>query len=190
MTIRPLSAALLITSTLAGCAQPTPEQQLLVDQLSDGLVSRLMLVGITGADPKSHAMLSRKLAQTLRADQRFVAVANGESASMERDQAFFFEHRYQLSPSVDAERFSAAGLRAAIQDTLDLLASPAGLLVKAVVPRDPTGEIAVLLEQLGAQSASAQNRPNTVDGVWASRDGQRALLLLQTRAAGGDTLLV
>ena len=30
---------------------PTPEQRLLVDQLSDGLVSRLMLVGIEAADP-------------------------------------------------------------------------------------------------------------------------------------------
>lgn len=166
---------------------PTPEQQLLVDQLSDGLVSRLILVGIEGADPASHASLSRKLAEKVRADRRFVAVANGESAGMERDQAFLFEHRYQLSPAVTVQRFSAEGLRAGIQDTLDLLASPAGLLVKSVLPRDPTGEIAVLIENLGAQSATAQNRPNTVDGVWASRDGKRAVLLLQTRAAGGDT---
>ena len=195
---------------------PTPEQQLLVDQLSDGLVSRLILVGIestsTGSDTSGNssagssagagasapaggdaegaavrAALSRKLAEKLRTDDRFVAVANGESAGLERDQSFLFEHRYQLSPAVNAERFSVAGLRAGIQDTLDLLASPAGLLVKSVLPRDPTGEIAVLIEQLGAQSATAQNRPNTVDGVWASRDGRRAVLLLQTRAPGGDT---
>ncbi len=166
---------------------PTPEQQLLVDQLSDGLVSRLVLVGIEGASPDKHAALSRKLAQRLRGDAHFVAVANGEAAGMERDQQFFFENRYALSPTVDAKRFTADGLRAGIQDTLDLLASPAGLLVKALLPRDPTGEIVVLLEQLGAQSATAQNRPNTVDGLWASRDGKRGLLLLQTRAAGGDT---
>ncbi|MEO7548525.1 MAG: MMPL family transporter, partial [Ramlibacter sp.] len=153
----------------------------------DGLVSRLILVGIDGADPAGHAALSRELAGRVRADPRFVAVANGESAGMERDQAFLFEHRYQLSPAVTAQRFGVEGLRAGIQDTLDLLASPAGLLVKSVLPRDPTGEIAVLVENLGAQSASAQNRPNTVDGVWASRDGKRAVLLLQTRAAGGDT---
>lgn len=166
---------------------PTPEQQLLVDQLSDGLVSRLMLVGIAGADSATRTRLSRHLADTLRADQRFVAVANGESVGMALDQAFLFEHRYQLSPLVNADRFTATGLRAAVQDTLDLLASPAGLLVKNVLPRDPTGEIAALVEQLGAASASAQNRPNSVDGVWASRDGERALLLLQTRVAGGDT---
>ena len=166
---------------------PTAEQRLLVDQLREGLVSRLMLVAVEGGDPAGRAAISGKMAQQLSADQRFVAVANGESSGMEREQAFFFAHRYQLSPAVDAQRFTVEGLRAAIQDTLDLLASPAGLLVKQVLARDPTGEIAVLLEQLGTQSATAQNRPNTLDGVWASRDGNRALLLLQTRAAGGDT---
>ena len=166
---------------------PSPEQQLLVDQLSDGLVSRLILVGVAGADPATRAALSRALAQKLQGDPRFLAVSNGESADLARDQAFLFAHRYQLSARVGPERFSTDGLRAAIQDSLDLLASPAGMLIKNVLPRDPTGEIAVLVEQLASQSASAQSRPNSVDGVWASRDGQRALLLLQTRAAGGDT---
>lgn len=165
---------------------PTPEQQLLVDQLREGMVSRLMLVGIEGADGATRAGLSRKLADKLRADPRFAAAANGEAAAMERDRAFLFEHRYHLSPAVDAQRFGAAGLRAGIQDTIDMLASPAGLLVKGLLPRDPTGEIVVLLEQMGAQSPAARNRPNTVEGVWASRDGQRALLLLQTRAVGSD----
>ena len=165
---------------------PTPEQQLLVDQLSEGMVSRLMLVGIEGADAASRAAISRRMAARLRPDSRFVAASNGESDSMGRDQAFLFEHRYHLSGAVNAERFTVAGLRAGVQETLDLLASPAGMLVKEVLPRDPTGEIAVLLEQLGSESAAAKNRPNTVDGVWASRDGTRALLLLQTRAAGGD----
>ncbi len=166
---------------------PTPEQQLLVDQLRDGLVSRLVLVGVEGADAPARAALSRQVAASLRRDAKFVAVTNGESTGTERDQAFFFGHRYQLSPAVDAERFTVAGLRTAIQDTLDLLASPAGLLVKDMLARDPTGEIAVLLDALGDQSASARNRPATAEGVWASRDGKRALLLLQTRASGGDT---
>lgn len=165
---------------------PTAEQRLLVDQLRDGLVSRLMLVGVEGDDAATRAALSRSLARQLRLDARFAAVANGESAGLERDQAFLFAHRYQLSPAVNVQRFTVEGLRSAIQDTLDLLASPAGLLVKGVLARDPTGEVSVLFEQLGTQSAGAQNRPRTIDGVWASRDGQRAVLLLQTRAPGGD----
>jgi len=140
---------------------PTPEQRLLVDQLSDGLVSRLVLVGIEGADAPSRAAISRGMAQALRQDRQFVAVANGESVGTEADQAFFLRNRYHLSPAVTADRFSVAGLRAAIGETLDLLASPAGLLVKDVVTRDPTGEIVALLETLGGQSASMRNRPAT-----------------------------
>ncbi len=166
---------------------PTPEQRLLVDQLRDGLVSRLILVGIEGADAPSRAATSRQLAQILRQDERFVAVTNGESSGMERDQALFFQNRYLLSPAVSIERFTAAGLRAAIQESLDLLASPAGLLLKDMIARDPTGEIAVFLDALAEQSASARNRPAVADGVWVSRDGRKALLLLQTRASGGDT---
>lgn len=165
---------------------PTPQQQLLVDQLREGMVSRLMLVGIEGADGATRAGVSRRLADRLRTDSRFVAVANGEATDMARDRDFLVEHRYHLSPAVDAQRFTVAGLRAGIQDTIDALASPAGLLVKGMVPRDPTGEIIVLLEQLGAQSLAGRSQPNSVEGVWASRDGKRALLLLQTRAAGGD----
>lgn len=166
---------------------PTAEQRQLVDQLRDGLVSRLVLVGIEGADGPARAALSRGMAQALRQDKQFVAVHNGENVGTERDQAFFFQNRYLLSPAVTPERFTAAGMNAAIQESLDLLASPAGLLVKDLLPRDPTGEIAVVIDALGAQSASARNRPATADGVWASRDGSRALMLLQTRAPGGDT---
>ena len=44
---------------------PTPEQQRRVDQLRDGLVSRLILVGIEGVDAPARAALSRKLGDRL-----------------------------------------------------------------------------------------------------------------------------
>ena len=53
---------------------PTPEQQLLMDQLSDGLASRLILVGIEGADAPTRARLSAQLAQRLRADPSLSAL--------------------------------------------------------------------------------------------------------------------
>jgi predicted exporter len=165
---------------------PTPEQQLLVDQLRDGLVSRLILVGIEGGDLPARAAVSGAMAAQLRADKRFTTISNGESGGMQRDQAFLFEHRYLLSPAVTPERFTAAGLQSAISETLDLLASPAGLLTKSLLPRDPTGEIPLLLEEFSGDGSGA-NRPNSAGGVWASRDGQRALLLAQTVAPGSDT---
>jgi len=161
---------------------PTPEQQLLMDQLRDGLASRLILVGIEGADAPTRARLSRQIAQRLRADRTFVSVNNGEPVNTERDRIFLFDNRYLLSPAVSPARFSADGLHAALSDSIDLLASPAGLLVKSLLPRDPTGEMVQLLEQLNSGT-----QPKLVEGAWASRDGTRALMLMQTRAAGSDT---
>ena len=161
---------------------PTPEQKLLMDQLRDGLTSRLILVGIEGADVPTRARLSKQTASLLRADPAFVAVNNGEPVNTERDRAYLFNHRYLLSPAVTPARFDVAGLHAALSDTIDLLSSPAGLLVKSMLPRDPTGEMPRLLEQFNGGS-----QPILLDGAWASRDGARALLLTQTRAPGSDT---
>lgn len=161
---------------------PTPEQQLLMDQVSDGLASRLILVGIEGADAPTRASLSRQVAQRLRADRSFVSVNNGEPVNAERDRAFLFDNRYLLSPAVTPERFGTDGLHAALSDSIDLLASPAGLLVKSLLPRDPTGEMLQLLEQFNSGT-----QPQLVEGAWASRDGTRALMLVQTRASGSDT---
>ncbi len=161
---------------------PTPAQQLLIEQLRDGLASRLILVGIEGADAPTRALLSKQIAQRLRTDSAFTAVNNGEPVNAERDRAFLFNNRYLLSPAVTPRRFSVDGLRAAISDSIDLLASPAGLLVRPLLPRDPTGEMVQLLGQMNSST-----RPPIVDGAWASRDGARALMLMQTRAAGSDT---
>lgn len=54
-------------------------------------------------------------------------------------------------------------------------------MVKKVVPRDPSGEMLHLLEGFAAQS-----RPPMQQGVWMSRDGKRALLVLQTAASGSN----
>jgi predicted exporter len=161
---------------------PTPAQQLLLEQITDGLASRLILVGIEGADAPTRARLSKQIAQHLRTDPAFVSVNNGEPVSAERDRAFLFNNRYLLSPAVTPERFSVDGLHAALSDSIDLLASPAGLLVKSLLPRDPSGEMVQLLGQLNSGT-----RPQMVDGTWASRDGARALMLMQTRASGSDT---
>lgn len=160
---------------------PTAEQRVLVEQLRDGMVSRLLLVGIEGGDAAQRAQLSRDLAGKLRADAAFGMVANGEPVHRERDHALLFTHRYVLSPAVSAERFTATGLRQAIAESVDLLASPLGMLTKTLLPHDPTGELLQLLERLDGGA-----RPAMQEGVWASRDGKRALLLAQTRASGSD----
>ena len=161
---------------------PTAEQALLVDLLRDGMVSRLLLVGIEGGGAEQRAQASAALADALAADERFLAVNNGRPRNADADRAWLFANRYLLSPAVDGEHFSADGLRKALSHTLDLLASSAGLLVKPLLASDPTAETLRVLETLSGQSQPARSA-----GVWASADGTRALLLATTRASGSDT---
>ena len=163
-------------------ANPTPEQQLLVDQLRDGPASRLILVAIERGDSATRARISADMADRLRKDSQFSAVNNGAAVAGQRDREFLFQHRYLLSESVNAERFSVSGLNAAIRATIDDLASPAGLLFKSLLPRDPTGELLNILDQL-ARAPTPESR----DGVWVSADGTRALAVVQTAASGSDS---
>jgi len=160
---------------------PTPAQQLLVEQLRDGVVSRLMLIGIEGAAPEALAQASKRLAVELRKQERFVSVDNGEGVGTGRDRNFLWRNRYLLSPAVTPEHFSASALRERLEEYLQMLGSPAGALVQRILPNDPSGELLHLLEQL-----EGQVQPATRGGVWFSRDGARALLVAQTRAAGYD----
>jgi predicted exporter len=161
---------------------PTATQRLLVDQLREGIASRLILIGIEGADAQLRARICLSVGKQLRTDRQFVSVNNGEPVGLDRDRELLFNHRYLLSEAVNPARFTATGLRESIQETLDLLASPAGMLVKGLLPRDPTGEMLQIIDQLGNE-----RQPPTVDGAWASRDGKRALMVVQTLAAGSDT---
>jgi predicted exporter len=162
-------------------ANPTPVQQLLVDQLRDGPASRLILIALEQGDAAARARVSVSMIDRLRRDSQFTSVNNGDAAG-QRDREFLFQHRYLLSDAVNAERFSAAGLNAAIRETIDNLASPAGLLFKSLLPRDPTGELLDILDQLARAPA-----PQSRDGVWVSADARRALAVAQTAASGSDS---
>jgi len=160
---------------------PTPEQAVLLDQLRTGVASKLVLIGIEGGTAATRGEASMKLARALRGSSLFDAVHNGDNTGFEATGRFLFEHRYVLSPAVDAERFTAAGLRAAIDDTTALLGTPAGVAIKPLIWRDPTGETVRMAEaMLPAQS------PRSEAGVWVSRTAARAVLVATTRAEGSD----
>jgi predicted exporter len=160
---------------------PAPGQEVLVQQLKTGVISRIVLVALQGAPEGKLASLSKGVAATLRTSPEFELVSNGEEAGTEADRAYVWRNRYLLSPAVSAQRFSVEGLRAAFARDLDILGSSAGILVKRTLPNDPTGEILGLVDSLAGEA-----RPQQRDGVWFSRDGRRALILVQTRAPGSD----
>lgn len=161
---------------------PNARQQLLVDQFRDGIIGRLIMVGIEGGDAAERAQLSHALADRLSKTGEFVGVQNGDPATEQRDRAYFFGNRYLLSPDITPAHFTVQGLHDAINDSIDALSSDAGLIVKQLFARDPTGETLLLLDQFDGGS-----QPRSLHGAWASRDGERAVLLAYTRAFGTDT---
>ncbi len=202
MTFVPASrwALAVWLATLAGCAvviarteftadmsaflprSPTPVQQILVQQMRDGVVSRLILIAIEGATPAALAQTSMRMAAQLRQSPAdFAAVNNGEDTALDAEREFLWRNRYVLSPAVAPGHFSAAALRAALEEDLQMLGSPAGVLLRRILPQDPTGELLRLITHLEGAA-----RPAVREGVWFSPDGSRALLIAQTRAAGYD----
>ena len=186
---------------------PTPNQQLLVDQLKDGVVSRLTLMGIEGADAATLAQLSKRVAAQLRADPQWASVNNGEAVGIEQDGKFLLDNRYLLSDNNKPATWTVAGLRTALNESRQMLSQNAGLFAKELVPRDPTGEVMRMLDDLVVNNAVA-----TVSGVWVvprmvpeirqnkqkcgqnniqdceknSQNASRAVLMAQTKAAGID----
>jgi predicted exporter len=160
---------------------PNQRQQLLMDQLHDGVIARLIMIGIEGGDPGERARLSRELATNLRNTKLFVGIQNGDAATQEKDRTYLFDNRYLLSPDTTPEQFTVKGLHSSITNSIAALSGDAGLILKRLLPRDPTGATIQLLDQF-----SGESQPKSIKGVWASRDGRRALLLAHTRAAGSD----
>ncbi|MEO8058094.1 MAG: MMPL family transporter [Burkholderiales bacterium] len=160
---------------------PTAEQAVLLDQLRSGVAARLVLVGIEGGTLKARTGASLQLAAALRKSGAFESVHNGDNSQFEATGKFLFDHRYLLSPAVDAQRFTAEGIRTAIDETTSLLGTPAGSMIKPLILRDPTGETVRMAEtMLPTQS------PRSEGGVWVSRNAERAVLLATTRADGAD----
>ena len=160
---------------------PTAEQAVLLDQLSSGVAARLVLVGIEGGTLQERTGASLQLAAALRKSGAFESVHNGDNSQFEAAAKFLFDHRYLLSPAVDAQRFTASGMRTAIDETTSLLGTPAGSMIKPLILRDPTGETVRMAEtMLPTQS------PRSEGGVWVSRNAERAVLLATTRADGAD----
>lgn len=162
-------------------AAPTAEQRVLLAQLKSGATARVLLIGLRGGEAAERAEASRRLAEALRASPEFEAVHNGDNAAQAATGQFLFEHRYLLSPTVTPQRFSVEGLREGLADTLGLLGTPAGAMIKPLLWRDPTAETVHLAEAMLPAQA-----PRVEDGVWVSRSEPRAVLVASVRADGAD----
>ena len=131
----------------------TPTQQLLLEQMSSGVASRILLIALGGAPEERLAAASVSLAAGLRASGLFASVQNGGDDGLRADREAFMNYRYVLSPAVAPEHFSAPALRKALESALGELATQPGSAMRAVLPRDPTGELRRIVERLPASRA-------------------------------------
>jgi predicted exporter len=160
---------------------PSPRQQILIDQISEGVASRSLIVGVEGAPRAVLTQLSESMGQQLRNAPDFASVSNGQSLASGKDQALLFENRYLLSPAMTPGRMEAPGMRAAVVESLAEVGSSTGLFSKSLLGRDPTGESLEVIKRVIPAS-----QPLDTDGVWMNNAQTRALLLLQTKAQGSD----
>lgn len=154
----------------------TPTKSILLNQLREGVATRLLLIALEGESAPVKASLSKRFAQQLR--ETGLKVLNGERINTHQH---LFAYRYLLSPNISAERFSTQSLSTILQQRLRELSSPLSVFEKHLLPSDPTGEFLAIL-----QSWQGNHQPEKRYGVWFSADGQRALLIVETKAPAFD----
>ena len=162
-------------------AAETPAQKLLIDELGEGPGSRLLLIALSGADAETLAAQSQALRGSLSADPRFRLVANGADAGLDAIPERLRVYRYLLSPTLDSQSFDAEFLRGELDARVQDLGSPAAAMIEPLLAADPTLETLKL-----AESWQPEHAPQRLHGVWFDRAGKRALLAVETFAAGFD----
>ena len=162
---------------------PTPHtsaERLMLDEVSEGPATRILLAQLSGAPSQQLAQTSQRLAAALRGQSQFRLIANGE-AHLEDLPAQLLPYRYLLSPTLDHARFDEPLLRRELQARERDLSSPAAALLTRWIARDPTLEILKLL-----QSWEPAREPRLIDDVWFNAKGTAALLILETAAPAFD----
>lgn len=156
-------------------------QQLLVNQLQSGATSKILLLGVQGADPLLLAETSKQLAKAMRNHGQFHHVYNGEQIPQDFNQELLFQYRYLLSPSFTENQLTTEGLRENLEHRLQDMANPLPAFFKKQIPADPTGAFQSILRQW-----RSGNTIKTSHGVWFSSDQHMALLIAETAMSGFD----
>ena len=154
----------------------TETQRLLVQNVGESPASRLLLVAIDGESPDVLARISKQLARARAAHGEFGLVTNGEQAPLAIPEDLL-AYRYLITDSFDAAPLDETRLASELADRAADMGSPAAGLLEEWLPRDPTLEMLHL-----ASRWQPRSDPRRIDDVWFSADGQRALLLVATRA--------
>lgn len=159
----------------------TEAQRLLLQNIGESPASRMLLLALQGDEPATLARISSKLAQALSASGQITFAANGNAESTNSFPEELLAYRFLISDSFDASPLDAARLTRELAERAEDMSSPAAAMFEDILPRDPTLEMLHLAERW-----QPREEPRRVDGAWFSRDGRRALLIVETRAAAFD----
>ena len=156
-----------------------PETQLVIDRMQQGPASSIILLAISGGSQSDLARASNALGAAMRESGLFYFVFNGGAELPKTEAAFVFRHRSLLAPNIGPETFSPSSIRKHLEEALALLATSEGRAVRALLPSDPifaTRDLIALW--LGG------DRSGKGSEVWLSKDAQKALLMVRTKADG------
>ncbi|MEJ2619948.1 MAG: MMPL family transporter [Candidatus Thiodiazotropha sp.] len=154
-----------------------PDKQILLNEISQGPANRLLMLAIKQGDPVSRAGISQQLTAQLRQSRLFSRVENGAPSALEIDP-LLFKYRYLISTDPPSA-FDSDNLHSALKQRLEELKSPFPSPFKDLLASDPLGSYQSMLQRWLAEQKIARDQ-----GVWQSKQGDMALLLVQTKAGG------
>ena len=148
--------------------------EILLEQLKNGPGSRLVVIGLSGADRDQLSVLSEQMKVELASNPIFVNVFNGNYAAEVSAIPEPVNSYYLLLGDID---YSKASLQQALQLRLKDLAFGGGSTLLSLIARDPFLQSLGVLERLVPV--------NMTGDLWFAEDGS-AVLLAETKAAAVD----
>jgi predicted exporter len=158
-------------------------------ELAHSELARTMVLTLSAGDPARAAAAAKQLAEALRAHPEVAWLRANADADLQRAAyELYFPRRFHfLSDAPERElplRLTDEALRAQAERVRESLALPVSPLLKRIVPEDPLGAFQTVVERIqgGEPPLASQG------GVFTTRDGRWAVLLLGTRHSAFDTV--
>jgi predicted exporter len=152
-------------------------------------LARTMVLTLGAEEPERAVAAAKEMADALRSHPEVAWLRAGPDDELaQRTYELYFPRRlYFLSMAPERELpplFTDEALRAQAARVRDGLALPLSPLLKRIVPEDPLGAFQAILERL----AGGEPPLATHGGVFTTRDGRWAVLLLATKHSAFDTV--
>jgi predicted exporter len=157
-------------------------------QLAQSDLARTMVLTLSAQDPARAVAAARDLAEALRQNPEVAWVRAGADPDFLRSvyELYFPKRLYFMSEAPEQELpplLTDEGLRAQAKRVRESLALPMSTLLKRIIPEDPLGAFQRVADRL----RGGEPPLGTSDGIFTTRDGHWAVMLLATRHSALDS---